>query len=172
MSDEEPKPLNYNEMMFVHEFLKDRNRKQASIRMGKPEAWASTFGSRMYSKSHVRAAIDEAMEIVCEKAIVDAAWILSEYKKLYNIDLSEITEVDEAGRIHYDFSDASPELMHAISAIEVSPGQYGTKTKVTIPSKEKLLEIMGKHISVNAFRDAVETNVNVTIVFDEQDKDA
>lgn len=168
---ETEKELTYDETMFVWEFLKDRNRTQAAIRVGKPPSWAPVWGSVTYRKPNVKAAIDKAMGLIYEELKIDAKWVLNEYIKLYNVDLSEITTYDNRGEPIYDFTNASPELMHAISAIDIAPGMHGTKVKVTLSDKKSLLDQIGKHMDVNAFKDIIEHQGNITVIMDKQDEE-
>lgn len=164
--------LTVDETLFVYEFLKDRNRTKAAERVGKNPAWAATWGSITYRNPKVKAAIDAAMEIICERAMIDAEWVLREHIELYNVDLQEIITVDELGEPTFDLTNASPELWKAIESIEISPSKYGTKIKVILPTKAKILETVGKHISVNAFKEHIEHSGAVQVVFDDQDLEA
>jgi phage terminase small subunit len=160
-----------DEALFVYEYLKDRNKSKAALRCGKPEKWAGTYGHRMYRRPHVRQAIDEAVGLICEELKIDATWVLRQLIDLYEMDMNEVIKVNALGEPEFDFTNASPEVLSMIEQIDISPGKYGTKISVKLPSKHKLLETIGKHVSVNAYKDHVEHSGAVTVIFDDQDKD-
>jgi len=165
--------LTEREILFVYEYLKDFNKTNAAIRAGVPSSYANRWATKILREQNVLDAINAAMEVRCKKLKVDANWVLDELIKLYKLDLSEIMKIDpDTGSIRYDFSDVSPEFLQMVEGIEISPQQWGTKIKVNLPSKEKLLEIIGKHVNISAFKELVEHRGSLTLNFDDQDSKA
>lgn len=160
-----------DEALFVYEYLKDRNKSAAAIRCGKPEKWAATYGHRLYNRPRVKKAIDEAVGMICEDLMIDAKWVLKNLIDLYNMDLSDVVKVNGLGEPEYDFTKATPELLAAIEQIDISPGKYGTRISVKLPSKKQLLETIGKHVDINAFKEHIEHSGYVAVYHDEDDKE-
>lgn len=159
-----------DEALFVYQYLVDRNKSAAAERCGKPKQWAATYGFRMYRRPHVKAAIDEAVGLMCADLMVDAKWVLRNLIDLYEMDLSEVLRVNErTGEPEFDFSTATPEFLAAIEQIDISPTKYGTKISVKLPTKDKLLKMIGDHVDVNAYKQHIEQTGSVTIIHDDQD---
>lgn len=160
-----------DEALFVWAYVKHRNKAAAARECGKPEKWASTYGRRLYNRPHVKRAIDEAVGLICLELKIDAIWVLRQLVELYEMDFEEIIKVNGVGEPEFDFSEATPEMLSALEQIDISPTKYGTKISVKLPSKHKLLETIGRHVDVNAFKEHIEHSGAVPVIWDEQDKE-
>lgn len=111
---------------FVNEYLVDRNGTQAAIRAGYSQKTANEQASRLLANVNVKAAVLEASEKVIEKAGIDAAWVLKKAAEAYEIN---------AAIKHND--DGDREMINAAAAA-------------------RFLELAGKHVDVNAFKENVD----------------
>jgi phage terminase small subunit len=139
------------ERIFIQEFLKDFNGTQAIIRSKikvKTNAVASTLAGRYLARPRVQKGISEAVKSIQDKAEVNVAMIIKELHRIATTDIADI--FDEKGnikRIH----DIPLDIRRAISGFEVETpiSKPDTKiVKVKLWSKEKSLEMLGKHLQM------------------------
>lgn len=123
---------------FVREYLIDLNATQAAIRAGYSAKTAQEQGSRLLSNVMVATAISEAAARRAERVEIDADYVLRQAVKLHERCMQEISPItdrkgdpvrDEAGNPLYEFN--------ALGA-------------------SKALELVGKHVAIQAFKDKVE----------------
>ena len=147
--------------LFVREYLKDLNAKQACIRVGYPINSAKVRGSQMLSNTNVADAISEQFKKRTEKVEISVEWVLTQIKAIaecdpqdaYNEDgslkpLSEIPvavrktissiEVDEIWEMQQD--EDNPRRRHKV--------QIGETKKVRFWSKDHSLELLGKYLAM------------------------
>ena len=90
-----------------------------------------------------------------ETFAVDARSVLARLVSIDHMDLTDI--LDDDGNV-LAFNDW-PEEWRTNADIELQEGQHGYKIrKITCPSKQKNLEMLGKHIDVNAFKETIDHN--------------
>ena len=68
---------------FVEEYLIDLNATQAATRAGYSAKTARQIGDELLSKSDISAAVAEGMEERSRDTAIDAAWVLTEARKVY-----------------------------------------------------------------------------------------
>lgn len=136
---------------FVEEYLIDLNATQAAIRAGYSADTARQMGSENLSKPDIADAIAEAGAKRSEQAGIDAAYVLRQAVKLHERCMQEISPVtdrkgeqvrDEAGNPLYEFN--------ALGA-------------------SKALELVGKHVSIQAFKEKIEHSGAMTLNVTEED---
>jgi phage terminase small subunit len=69
--------MNARQTLFVAEYLKDQNAKQAAIRAGYSAVSAEVNGPRLLGNAEVRAAIDAGLAKLTSKAELTAEWVLN-----------------------------------------------------------------------------------------------
>lgn len=146
--------------MFCLEYIKDLNATQASIRAGYSESTARQIGSDNLSKIDIQNRIAELMEQRRTDVKVDANYVLKRLVEIDSLDVADI--VNENGDIK-PISQWSKAWRTSVNAIDVSVINTGDieafLKKVKMPDKLKNLELLGKHIDVQAFKEKVENNV-------------
>lgn len=98
---------------------------------------------------------------------VDADWVLRRAALLADFNINKFIKTDEDGNAIYDFSTASDDDWYCIqeySADEIVRGQGDNKyrvDKLKLKSYDKLraLEIVGKHIDVQAFKEQSDLHI-------------
>lgn len=148
---------------FVNEYLKDLNGTQAAIRAGYSLHTAAAISSENLQKPSIVAAIDAAMLARSERVKVDADYVLKRLHDEVEADIAEI--YDEDGSllpVHEWPAVFRKGLIEQIETEELFEGagkervQVGVVRKVKLSPRIKRLELIGKHIGVNAFQDVVE----------------
>lgn len=141
------KGLPPKQALFVREYLKDLNGKQAAIRAGFAPRSAEVTASQLLSKPKVREIIEELNDKRCEKIEVNAAMILKELIRIATSDIS--AAFDDQGNIK-PLRDIPEDIRRAISGAQKLKG----KMKIDFWDKLKALELLGKHMKL--FTDKIE----------------
>ena len=137
--------LTEKQQRFVEEFLLDLNASQAAIRAGYKHP---DIGRQLLTKPHVRDAIEAAKADRAERTEINADWVLQRLAGMAGADLRDI--LDEQGRI------LPPEQWPAnVAATVVSldvKGDGGV-TKVRRSDPLRALELLGKHVGIQAYNE-------------------
>lgn len=160
--------LTPKQQRFVEEYLIDLNATQAAIRAGYSEKTAKSIGQENLTKPDIQKAIEEAQNKRQEQTQIDAAYVL---KRLVEIDQMDVLDImDDDGNVKplRDWPKIWRQYISNIETISMDDGE-GWLKKIKWPDKVKNLELLGKHVSVGAFKDKIEHSgpnggdINVTI---------
>ncbi len=150
--------------MFCREYLVDLNATQAAIRAGYSDKTANRIGSENLSKLDIQKRISELKSDRNEVVKVDAEYVL---KRLVEIDKMDVLDIlDDDGRLKA-ISEWPKSWRTTLSGFDISTTIHDSdeSTEETIlkkikwPDKVKNLELLGKHVSVQAFRENVKTEL-------------
>lgn len=147
--------LTPKQQRFVEEYLIDLNATQAAIRAGYSEKSAQEIGAENLSKPMVAKAIQEALQERKERVQIDADYVL---KRLVEIDQMDVLDImDDDGNVKplRDWPKIWRQYISNIETISMDDGE-GWLKKIKWPDKVKNLELLGRHVSVGAFKDKVE----------------
>lgn len=133
---------------FVAEYLadKDLNQTQAAIRAGYAEKGAKDQAYNLMQNPEVSAAIRAGMEARSKRLQIDADYVLTRLTAIDQMDLAEI---------HGDDGKLLPIKQwpliwrQMVKEVDMKTG------KVKFHDKLRALELIGKHVDVNAFREQV-----------------
>ena len=147
---------------FVEEFLLDLNATQAAIRAGYSAKNADKIGSQNLQKPEVRAAIDAAKDARSERAQIDGIWVLQRLVEECEADLADLYDDDGALLPVNDWPLIFRQgLVQGMEVEELFEGQdrervhIGRVRKIKLDSRIKRIELLGKHVRVNAFQEQV-----------------
>lgn len=147
--------LTPKQQRFVEEYLIDLNATQAAIRAGYSEKTAKSIGQENLTKPDIQKAIEEAQSKRAEQTQIDAAYVL---KRLIEIDQMDVLDImDGNGNVKpiKDWPKIWRQYISNIETISMDDGE-GWLKKIKWPDKTKSLELLGKHVSVGAFKDKIE----------------
>lgn len=133
--------LTSKQQLFVDEFLKDRNGKQAAIRAKYSPNTAESQASRLLSNAKVAKAIAEAVEKRSKATGIDADWVLKQAVAVHERCMQISPVLDRKGKQIY---------------VDTPDGDIAPAFTFDAPGANKSLEIVGKHVNVQAFKDRVE----------------
>ena len=137
--------------MFCREYIVDLNATQAAIRAGYSEKTAQRIGSENLSKLVIQERIAELMKERTERVEINADWVLISAKQVFDRCMQFEKVTDKAGDAVLD-TDGNPIYKFEPSAAN------------------KSLEIIGKHVKVNAFqKDESNPEENKTILISFKD---
>jgi phage terminase small subunit len=146
--------------LFALEYLVDLNATQAAIRAGYSARTAATQGERLLTSVHVKAAVAEAMATRSERTKIDADWLLTRLVDEAEADLADLYGPNgELLPIHEWPAIWRKGLVAGIETVEERDelGRItGIVRKIKLTDRVKRLEMIGKHVDVQAFRERVE----------------
>lgn len=125
---------------FCQEYLIDLNATQAALRAGYSEKTAKDIGCENLAKPNIQKKIAELMARRSEKTEINAEWVLKSAKKVYDRCMQEeqvIANGEPTGEYKFDSSGAN-----------------------------KALDLIGKHVDVQAFLTKQETKHVLSDDFD------
>ncbi|MDP9572400.1 UNVERIFIED_ORG: phage terminase small subunit [Agrobacterium larrymoorei] len=162
--------LSEKQSRFVEEYLKDLNATKAAIRAGYSEKTAHSQGPRLLENVGIATAIEKAKAQRSERTQIDADWLL---KRLADEAVADIADLyDENGGLKP--VDQWPLIWRQglVSGIEVEElfdgrgedrEHIGRVRKVKLSDRIKRLELIGKHVDVQAFREKVEIEISESV---------
>lgn len=136
------KKLTDKQEMFCREYLIDLNATQAAIRAGYSEKTANRVASENLSKLDIQSRIAELKQERQDRVSIDADYVLKQAVKLHERCMQEVKPKMIAG------SQVKDENGNNLFVFDSS-------------GAAKALELIGKHVNVQAFKDKVESEVNL-----------
>lgn len=141
--------------LFAREYLKDLNATQAAIRAGYSEKTAAVQGCENLTKPNIAKRIAELKEERNEEIGINAAYVL---KRLVEIDQMDVLDIlSDSGDLKpiRDWPLCWRTTLSGldIQAISAEEGNAALMKKIKWPDKVKNLELLGKHVSVMAFKE-------------------
>lgn len=143
------------QIRFVEEYLKDLNATQAAIRAGYSEKTARSQGARLLTNVDIQNAIKEAKTERQERAKIDADYVLKRLVEIDQMDVLDIMDENLNMKPLKEWPKIWRQYINNVESIELSDGE-GWLKKIKWPDKVKNLELIGKHVSVGAFKEKVE----------------
>ena len=147
--------LTPKQQRFVEEYLIDLNATQAAIRAGYSEKTAKEIGSENLTKPNIAKAIEEAQNKRQEQTQIDAAYVLKRLVEIDQMDVLDIMDDQMKIRPVNEWPKVWRQYVVNLENLELSDGE-GCFKKIKWPDKVKNLELLGKHVSVGAFKDKIE----------------
>ncbi|HBQ6408323.1 terminase small subunit [Klebsiella pneumoniae] len=165
------KPLTVMQEAYAQEYVKcPENQTQAAINAGFSPKSAHVKASTMMRDERIQKRIAELMEERNKRLRVSADYVLLRLVEIDQMDVIDILD-DEGGL--KPISQWPKVWRTSISAVDINRIRMAMKDdegdiestlqKIKWPDKVKNLELIGKHVDVNAFKERMEVNVNVTI---------
>lgn len=151
-------PLTVRQQLFVVEFMVDLNAVQAAIRAGYSVKYANHHASELAQLPHVAAAIAAEMEERSKRTKINADWLLTRLAAEADADVADLYEVDGALRPVKDWPLIWRTGLVAgldVEEMRVEGVAIGTIRKIKLSDRVKRLELIGKHVDVQAFREQV-----------------
>ncbi len=153
--------LNDKQEMFCREYLIDLNATQAAIRAGYSEKTANAQSSRLLINVNIQNRIKELKLNRNERVEIDADYVL---KRLVEIDQMDVLDIlhDDGGikPIHewpkvWRTSLSGMDLAEMFESKDGERDLVGIMKKIKWPDKVRNLELLGKHVVVQAFKEQV-----------------
>lgn len=169
MSPDAPMPvmpvLTPKQRRFVEEYLLDMCAGKAAIRAGYSKKTANQQGHILLGQTGIKAAIDAAKLARSDRTEIDADWVLKRLVLEADADLADLyTDAGDLKPI-----EAWPEIWRQglVVGVEVEAlfegygedrKQVGLVKKIKFSDRLRRLELIGKHVGVNAFQNQIVIN--------------
>jgi len=151
--------------MFCREYLIDLNATQAAIRAGYSAKTANEQGARLLANVSVQIGISELKARRNERINVDADYVLRRMFEIDQMDVLDIMEDDMSIKPVSQWPASWRRYLSGFDLAEMFEGRgeeremVGILKKIKWPDKVRNLELLGKHISVQAFREQAATSL-------------
>lgn len=136
---------------FVDEYLIDLNATQAAIRAGYSPGTAYSIGNENLSKPEIADAIATAAAARAERTQIDADYVLRQAVKLHERCMQEVSPITD--RKGEQVTDEAGNPLFEFNALGAS----------------KALELVGKHVAVQAFKEKVEHTGGIAVTVSQED---
>lgn len=147
---------------FVDEYLVDLNATQAAIRAGYSARTAESQASRLLSNVNVAQAIQAAQSQRSQRTQIDADYVLARLVEIDQMDVLDILRDDMSLKPVQEWPAAWRRYLSGFDLAEMFEGRgeeremVGVLKKIKWPDKVRNLELLGKHVGVQAFRERLE----------------
>jgi len=161
------KKLNAQHEVFAVEYLKDLNATKAAIRAGYSAKTASRKGPDLANDPLVAELIHTLKTERVERTKVDADYVLKRLVEVDQMDAIDILNPDGSIKSIPDWPPIWRQMISGLDLSEIWEGSgdqrqmVGILKKIKWPDKTKNLELIGKHVDVQAFKDKVEHEGNL-----------
>jgi phage terminase small subunit len=167
--------LTKQERIFVHAYLVSMNPRSAALEAGYAQTTSKTKAFSWVSdskcpphKAHVYNAIQRELVKRSELLRCTSIMVLNKLWLLANFNIKKFIVVpDDGAQPYYDFSEATDSDWYCVDELLVDKVHRGSgaekvtidRIKVKAASKLKALELAGRHVDIQAFKDKVEVDV-------------
>ena len=161
--------LTAKQQRFIVEYLIDLNAAQAAIRAGNAVKGAKDQAYQLMQRPEVVAAIKEAIEARNQRTQVDADYVLNRLTEIDQMDLLDILDDGMSIKPLSKWPKVWRQSLSGFDIAEMFEGVgkerdlVGLMKKIKWPDKVKNLELLGKHVNVNAFREQVAVDVTLSL---------
>lgn len=164
--------LTEQQRLFVQEYLKDLSAKEAAIRAGYSPRSAKQVGHALLKHPVVGPMIEAAMKGRSDRTRIDADWMLIRLAEEAEADLADL--YDEHGALKPVKEWPLIWRKGLVAGLDVEELRadgvvMGLVKKVKLSDRIRRLELIGKHVDVQAFRERVEHDVTVRQTTDMSD---
>jgi len=150
--------------MFCREYLIDLNATQAAIRAGYSVKTANRIAARLLSKVDIHNRITELKSKRNEDVSINAQYVLNRLVEIDQMDVLDILTCTGELKPVAEWPKVWRTTLSGLDVVEMSAegNTSALLKKIKWPDKVKNLELIGKHISVQAFKEQVEQKVTAT----------
>lgn len=160
--------LNPKQSAFVDEYLIDLNATQAAIRAGYAKNNAHVTASRLLSNDKIKVELTKRKQLRAERTKVDADYVLHRLSEIDQMDIADILTDSGALKPVSGWPKVWRQYLSGMDVSEMFAGRGGKQElvgvlkKIKWPDKLKNLELIGKHVDVQAWKEKIEHEGEVT----------
>ncbi|HDC4673066.1 terminase small subunit [Enterobacter kobei] len=163
-------PLSVMKEAYCQEYIKcPENQTQAAINAGYSPNTAAKFASQNMRDERVQKRIAELMKERNKRMRVSADYVLMRLVEIDQMDVLDILNDDMSIKPVSEWPKVWRQYLTGFELADMFEGRgdekelVGILKKIKWPDKVKNLELIGKHVDVNAFKERLEVSGTVTI---------
>ncbi|WP_273761548.1 terminase small subunit [Aeromonas hydrophila] len=151
---------------FCHEYVIDLNGTQAAIRAGYSAKTANRIANQLLSKLDIQSRIAELKSARNEELKIDANYVLRRLVEIDEMDVLDIMTDEMNVKPVSQWPPVWRRYLSGFDLAEMFEGRgddremTGILKKIKWPDKVKNLELLGKHVSVQAFKEQTATELS------------
>lgn len=145
--------------MFCREYLIDLNATQAAIRAGYSKNSANEQGAQNLAKLSIAQRIIELKAERNERVEIDADYVLRRLVEIDQMDVLDILLANGELKPIKHWPKVWRTTLSGMDVTEMAGDAAGLLKKIKWPDKVKNLELLGKHVTVQAFKDNVKNEL-------------
>lgn len=160
------RPLNEQMVRYCEEYVKNPDDQTAcAIAAGYSADTAPQSASRLMADQRILDRIAELRQSRNRRTKIDADTVLLKLVEMVEADVGDILDVNGAIKPIKQWPEVWRKSVSAFDVLELdNDGKISTTLKkVKLLDKVKILELIGRHVDVSAFRDKVEVDVNFSL---------
>lgn len=162
----QPANLTPKQASFVENYLIDLNATRAAIKAGYAPNNARKYAHQLMQMPHIEKAISAAFAARSERTRIDADWVLQRLAEEADADLADILDDKGAIKPVKDWPKVWRKGLVAgidVQELLVEGVKVGQIVKLRLSDRIKRIELIGKHVNVQAFRDQVHQTGAITL---------
>ncbi len=148
------------QVRFAEEYIKDLNGTQAATRAGYSQRTANEQAARLLANVSVQQYVKKLLEERSQEVKIDAAYVLTRLGEIDQMDALDILADDGSVKPIADWPKIWRQMISGLDVMEIAQGDEETRIavvkKIKWPDKIRNLELIGRHVGVQAFKDRVE----------------
>ncbi|MXP53414.1 terminase small subunit [Pantoea sp. Seng] len=145
--------------LFAREYLSDLNATQAAKRAGYSDKTAYSIGQENLKKPEIQDRIAELKAERNERTQVNADYVLRRLVEIDEMDVLDILMVNGELKPITQWPKVWRTTLSGMDVTELAGDSAGLLKKIKWPDKVKNLELLGKHVTVQAFKDNVKNEL-------------
>lgn len=157
--------LTPKQALFVKEYIVDLNGAQAAVRAGYSQRTAAPQAARLLTNVNVQKAILEAQNKRVNNLDISAEYVLKRLVEIDQMDALDVLNDDGTIKAISQWPKIWRQFLSGFDIVHLASTDNleAVVKKIKWPDKLKNLELLGKHIDVNAFQDVIRTKQEVEI---------
>ncbi len=147
---------------FCIEYIVDFNGAQAAIRAGFAQKGAAKAAFDLMQKPEIAERVMQLIQARSNRTEIDADYVLNRLVEIDQMDVLDILNDDGSLKLVSEWPKVWRTYISGMDLTELFDGRgderemTGLMKKIKWPDKVKNLELIGKHVNVQAFKDRVE----------------
>lgn len=156
--------LTKKQLLFVEEYLIDLNGAQAAIRAGYSKNSAKEQSSRLLTKANVQELLTKRKAERSQRTKIDADYVLNRLVEIDEMDVADILDNEGNALPINQWPMCWRRTISGLDLQELMAGDIQTVVrKIKWPDKVKNLELIGKHVDVQAFKEQKQLSGDLTV---------
>ena len=160
------RPLSPSMLLFAERYVATADHLKSAVEAGYSPRTAKARANQLLKDPRIKALVDKGRKIAMDNAVLDATDVLNHLSKMLNADIGDI--LNELGHFKpiQEWPKIWRQMLTAVDVQKIYAGKgedsacIGEVLKAKFTDRLKAIELLGKHVNVNAFK-ADETHLHL-----------